>query len=198
MRQEAATEQARLNNLGKAVNILTSSGLAAYAFPELCRHLQKLHPEEEVSTEGMGDQGSVQPDASTWDFFGVKALRKQIRKCQQGSAVDLWGWEAQGMLRGALYKDQLADLLVEVVCQQLLEGYLPLDYWQLLAGGLLQGAQGGCVAHLHRRPVPQVSGKGLDTAVWTSVPQLLPEGTSKGDPIRSQHAERSNKLLHPA
>ena len=55
VRQEAATEQMRLNNLGKAVNILTSSGLAAYAFPELCRHLQKLHPEEEVSTEGMGD-----------------------------------------------------------------------------------------------------------------------------------------------
>ena len=43
------------------------------------------------------------------------------------------------MLRGALYKDQLADLLVEVVCQQLLEGYLPLDYWQLLAGWLLVG-----------------------------------------------------------
>ena len=29
VRQEAATEQAQLNNLGKAVNILTSSGLAA-------------------------------------------------------------------------------------------------------------------------------------------------------------------------
>ena len=57
VRQEAATEQARFNNLGKAVNILASSGLAAYAFPELCRHLQTLHPEEEVSTDGMGDPG---------------------------------------------------------------------------------------------------------------------------------------------
>ena len=62
----------------------------------------------------------------------------------------------------------------------------------------LQGAQGGGVAHLHQRPVPQVGGKGFDTAVWTRVPQLLPEGTSKGDLIRSQHAERSNKLLHAA
>ena len=121
MRQEAATEQALLNNLDKAVNILTWSGLAAYAFPELCRHLQKIHPEEEVSTEGMGDPGLVQPDASTCDFFGVKALRKQIHKCKQGSAVDLWGWEALGMLWGVLYKDQLADLLVEVVCRPLLE-----------------------------------------------------------------------------
>ena len=43
------------------------------------------------------------------------------------------------MLRGALYKDQLADLLVEVVCLPLLKGYLPLDYQQLLAGGLLVG-----------------------------------------------------------
>ena len=57
VRREAATEQALLNNLGKAVNILTSSGLAAYAFPDLCRHLQTLHPEEEVSTDGMGDPG---------------------------------------------------------------------------------------------------------------------------------------------
>ena len=55
--QEAATEQVLLNNLGKAVNILTSSGLAAYAFLELCRHLQTLHSEEEVSTDGMGDPG---------------------------------------------------------------------------------------------------------------------------------------------
>ena len=77
-------EQVLLSYLGKAVNILTLSWHAAYAFPELCRHLQKLHPEEEISTEGMGDPGSVQPDASTWDFFGVKALRKQIRKCKQG------------------------------------------------------------------------------------------------------------------
>ena len=94
---------------------------------------------EVVSTEGMGDPGSVKPDASTWDFFGVKALRKQICKCKQGSAVDLWGWKARGMLRGALYKDQLADLLVEVVCRPLLEGYLPLDYQQFLAGGRLVG-----------------------------------------------------------
>ena len=43
------------------------------------------------------------------------------------------------MLRGALYKDQLVDLLVEVVCRPLLEGYLLLDYWQLLAGGRLVG-----------------------------------------------------------
>ena len=55
-------------------------------------------------------------------------LRKQIQKSKQGSAVDLGGWEAQGMLRGALYKDQLADLFVEVFCLPLLEGYLPLDY----------------------------------------------------------------------
>ena len=43
------------------------------------------------------------------------------------------------MLRGALYKDQLADLLVEVVCLPRLEGYLPLDYQQFLAGGRLVG-----------------------------------------------------------
>ena len=65
VRQEAAMEQALLNNLGKAVNILTSSGLAAYAFPELCRHLQKLHPEEEVSTDGMGDPGSTRPPGTS-------------------------------------------------------------------------------------------------------------------------------------
>ena len=81
----------------------------------------------------MGDQGSVKPDASTWDFFRVKALRKQIHKCKQGSAIDLWGWEARGMLRGALYKDQLVELLVEVDCLPLLEGYLQLDYQQYLA-----------------------------------------------------------------
>ena len=34
---------------------------------------------------------------------------------------------------------QLADLLVEVVCRPLLEGYLPLDYQQFLAGGRLVG-----------------------------------------------------------
>ena len=102
------------------------------------------------------------------------------------------------MLWGALYKDQLADLLVEVVCLPLLEGYLSaVSSWRA-AGGSLQGAQGGGAAHLHQRPVLQVSGEGRDTAVWTSIPQLLPEGTSKGDPIRSQHAERSNKLLHAA
>ena len=43
------------------------------------------------------------------------------------------------MLWGALYKDQLADLLVEVFCRPLLEGYLPLDYQQFLAGGWLVG-----------------------------------------------------------
>ena len=80
VRQEAATEQVLLNNLGKAVNILTSNGLAAYAFPNLCRHLQYLHPEEDVSTEGMGDQSSVKPDTSTQYFFRVKVLRKQISK----------------------------------------------------------------------------------------------------------------------
>ena len=47
VRQKAAMEQARLHNLGKAVNILTSTGLAAHASPELYRQLQKLHPEEE-------------------------------------------------------------------------------------------------------------------------------------------------------
>ena len=31
------------------------------------------------------------------------------------------------------------DLLVEVVCQPLLEGYLPLGYQQFLAGGRLVG-----------------------------------------------------------
>ena len=43
------------------------------------------------------------------------------------------------MLWGQLYKDQLADLLVEVICLPLLEGYLPLDYQPFLAGGLLVG-----------------------------------------------------------
>ena len=96
---------------------------------------------------------------SSWDFFGVKALRKQIRKCKQGSAVDLWGCEARGMLRGALCKDQLADLLVEVVCRPLLEDYLPLDYRQVLAGGRLvglfkapkEGVRPICIGDLFRR-----------------------------------------------
>ena len=190
VRQEAATEQARLNNLGKAVNILTSSGLAAYAFPELCRHLQTLHPEEEVSTDGMGDPGSVKPDASTWDFFGVKALRKQIRKCKQGSAVDLWGWEARGMLRGALYKDQLADLLVEVVCRPLLEGYLPLDYQQFLAGGRLvglskapkEGVRPICIGDLFRRLVAkaliQRCGPGLHSYFQKAHPRVIQFGAN--------------------
>ena len=43
------------------------------------------------------------------------------------------------MLWGGLYKDQLADLFVEVVCWPLLEGYLPLAYQQFLAGGQLVG-----------------------------------------------------------
>ena len=69
------------------------------------------------------------------------------------------------MLQGALYKNQLADLLVEVVCLPLLEGHLPLDYLQYLAGGWLvgfskapkEGVQPICIGDLFCRLVAKAS-----------------------------------------
>ena len=63
------------------------------------------------------------------------------------------------MLRGALYKDQLAELLVEVACRPLLEGYLPLYYGWCLARGRLvglskvpkEGVRPICIGDLFRR-----------------------------------------------
>ena len=89
------------------------------------------------------------------------------------------------MLWGALYKDQLADLLVEVFCWPLLEGYLPLDYQQFLAGGLLVGLSKApkegvwpiCISDLFHRLVAkaliQLCGLGLHSYFQKAHPRVI-------------------------
>jgi hypothetical protein len=75
--------------------------------------------------------------AGTFDFVDGAWLNKQLKRSRKGTAVDLFGWDMKEMWAGVQEDQQLLDQAARVFFRPIAEGYLPVRYRDLLAGGRL-------------------------------------------------------------
>ena len=64
-------------------------------------------------------------------------LNKQLKRSRKGTAVDLFRWDMKEMWAGVQEDQQLLDQAARVFFRPIAEGYLPVRYRDLLAGGRL-------------------------------------------------------------
>jgi hypothetical protein len=62
-------------------------------------------------------------------------LNKQLKHSKKGTAVDLFGWDMKEMWGGVQEFQKLLDQVASVFFRQIAEGYLPIWYREMLAGG---------------------------------------------------------------
>ena len=162
-----AAEQARKLNLGKAMHILRSPGLATAAPAEILARLRDLHPPEAAVVDQSPPPGPIQPGRGTFNFITGKWLRKLLSKARAGTAVDQWGWDSREMWTPFRKDDDLLDAIARFWIRPVAAGYLPPPYRSDLAGGRLvalskspkPGIRPICITDAWRR----LAAKGLGT-----------------------------------
>ena len=163
VRHERALEQARKGNLSRAMNLMRSPGISKDSEEAITANLHSLHPREDFDTSGMKHPGDPRrhPRAGTFDFVDGAWLNKQLKRSRKGTAVDLFGWDMKEMWAGVQEDQQLLDQAARVFFRPIAEGYLPVRYRDLLAGGRLvalskfpkPGVRPICVGNAWRRLV---------------------------------------------
>jgi hypothetical protein len=96
-----------------------------------------------------------------FDFVDGTWLNKQLKRSRKGTAVDLFGWDMKEMWVGVQEDQELLDQAARVFFRPIAEGYLPVRYRDLLAGGRLvalskfpkPGVRPICVGNAWRRLV---------------------------------------------